>query len=61
MLCFSSVEAPTKFVPLSGLMTLTVPFPAKNQLRERMKVLVDKYPAISRWTTLVDRHLNRTM
>lgn len=61
MLCFSSVEAPTKFVPLSDLMTLTVPFPAKNQLRERMKVLEDKYPAISRWTALVDRYVNRTM
>ena len=50
MLCFSSVEAPTKFVLLSDLMTLTVPLLAKNCLRERMKESVDKSPVISRWT-----------
>ena len=61
ILYFSSVEAPTKFVPLSDLMTLTVPILAKNRLRERMKKSVGKSPGISRWTALVDRHVNKTM
>ena len=61
ILCSSSAEAPTKFVPFSDLMTLTVLLLAKNCLRERIKEYVDKLPAIWGLAALVDRHVNKTM
>ena len=61
MLCFSFVEASTKSVPFSDLMTLTVPLVTNNRLSERAKEYMHKSAAVWIWTALVDRHVNKTM
>ena len=55
----SSALAPTKFVPLSVLMTWTLPLLDTNFWRLCVKALVDSEFVDSIWIALLERHLKR--
>ena len=60
VLILSSLQAPTKLVPLSERRSLAGPRTAKHLLKALMKLSVVMDSMSSKWTALVDMHVNIT-